>query len=83
MGTKKRLFIDNDATLKKRLFVTNEATFANNSYFTSDVEINGDLVVNGGINTTDDMKSHLKKVDGVMIGRAAYHTPYLLADIER
>ena len=29
------------------------------------------------------MKNHLKKVDGVMIGRAAYHTPYLLADIER
>ena len=29
------------------------------------------------------MKNHLKEVDGVMIGRAAYHTPYLLADIER
>ena len=29
------------------------------------------------------MKDHLEKVDGVMIGRAAYHTPYLLADIER
>ena len=29
------------------------------------------------------MKDHLNKVDGVMIGRAAYHTPYLLADIER
>jgi tRNA-dihydrouridine synthase A len=29
------------------------------------------------------MKDHLDKVDGVMIGRAAYHTPYLLADIER
>ena len=25
----------------------------------------------------------LKKTDGVMIGRAAYHTPYLLADIEK
>ena len=28
-------------------------------------------------------KNHLKKTDGVMIGRAAYHTPYLLADIEK
>ena len=44
---------------------------------------NEEIIINGGINTTDDMKSHLKKVDGVMIGRAAYHTPYLLADIER
>ena len=33
--------------------------------------------------STDQMKDHLEKVDGVMIGRAAYHTPYLLADIER
>ena len=29
------------------------------------------------------MKNHLKKVDGVMIGRSAYHTPYILADIEK
>ena len=31
----------------------------------------------------DEIKDHLKKTDGVMIGRAAYHTPYLLADIEK
>ena len=30
-----------------------------------------------------EIKPHLEKTDGVMIGRAAYHTPYLLADIER
>ena len=29
------------------------------------------------------MKKHLSQTDGVMIGRAAYHTPYLLADIEK
>ena len=42
-----------------------------------------EIIINGGINSTEDTKNHLKKVDGVMIGRAAYHTPYLLADIER
>tara|TARA_B100002019_G_scaffold162545_1_gene140222 strand:+ start:114 stop:1097 length:984 start_codon:yes stop_codon:yes gene_type:complete len=41
------------------------------------------IVINGGIKSTDDIKIHLKKTDGVMIGRAAYHTPYLLADIEK
>ena len=41
------------------------------------------LVINGGITSTDEIKIHLKKTDGVMIGRAAYHTPYLLADIEK
>ena len=25
----------------------------------------------------------MEKVDGVMIGRAAYHSPYFLADVER
>ena len=41
------------------------------------------IVINGGITSTDEIKIHLKKTDGVMIGRAAYHTPYLLADIEK
>ena len=44
---------------------------------------NEEIIINGGIATTNDMKNHLNKVDGVMIGRAVYHTPYLLADIER
>ena len=42
-----------------------------------------EIIINGGIASTENMKNHLKEVDGVMIGRAAYHTPYLLADIER
>jgi len=44
---------------------------------------NEEIIINGGIASTNDMKNHLNKVDGVMIGRAAYYTPYLLADIER
>jgi tRNA-dihydrouridine synthase A len=42
-----------------------------------------EIIINGGITNTDETKDHLKKTDGVMIGRAAYHTPYLLADIEK
>ena len=44
---------------------------------------NDEIIINGGITNTDAIKDHLKKTNGVMIGRAAYHTPYLLADIER
>jgi len=44
---------------------------------------NDEIIINGGIKTTQDIKEHLKIVDGTMIGRAIYHSPYLLADIER
>ena len=44
---------------------------------------NHEIIINGGITSVDEIKPLLKKTDGVMIGRAAYHTPYLLADIER
>jgi tRNA-dihydrouridine synthase A len=40
------------------------------------------IVVNGGILTADAAKSHLPQVDGMMLGRAAYHDPYVLARIE-
>ena len=36
--------------------------------------------INGGITTIDEIKTHLTKVDGVMIGREAYHNPYILAE---
>lgn len=36
--------------------------------------------INGGIKTLDDIKTHLAQVDGVMIGREAYHNPYILAE---
>ena len=38
--------------------------------------------INGGVNTLDEAGLHLDRVDGVMIGRAAYHNPYMLADID-
>ena len=44
---------------------------------------NEEIIINGGITSTDEIRDHLKSTDGVMVGRAAYHTPYLLADIER
>jgi tRNA-dihydrouridine synthase A len=42
-----------------------------------------EIIINGGITKVEQAKQHLKKTDGVMIGRSAYHTPYILADIER
>ena len=39
-----------------------------------------DIEINGGIETIEDIKTHLQHVDGVMIGRAFYHNPYLLAE---
>jgi len=41
------------------------------------------VVVNGGVGTQDgDVSRHLAHVDGVMLGRVAYHEPYRLAQIE-
>lgn len=38
--------------------------------------------INGGIQTLDEAQAHLQKVDGVMLGRAAYHMPGILADAD-
>jgi tRNA-dihydrouridine synthase A len=38
--------------------------------------------INGGIQTLDESADHLAKVDGVMLGRAAYHTPGVLAGVD-
>ncbi|MDE2164500.1 MAG: tRNA dihydrouridine(20/20a) synthase DusA [Alphaproteobacteria bacterium] len=40
------------------------------------------VVLNGGIATLDQAEVHLKQVDGVMLGRAAYHSPAILADVD-
>lgn len=40
------------------------------------------ITINGGIKTIADIDEHLANVDGVMIGRAAYSNPYLLAEIQ-
>ena len=44
---------------------------------------NEEIIINGGITSVEEIKNHLKKTNGVMIGRAAYHTPYFLAGIEK
>ncbi|MFO1171591.1 MAG: tRNA dihydrouridine(20/20a) synthase DusA [Hyphomicrobiaceae bacterium] len=41
------------------------------------------IVINGGIVGIDEALAHLSQVDGVMLGRAAYQTPYILADVDR
>jgi len=38
--------------------------------------------INGGITTLEEALTHLKYVDGVMVGRATYHTPLLLAQVD-
>ena len=42
-----------------------------------------EIIINGGITSIKEIKGHLDKTNGVMIGRAAYHTPYFLAEIEK
>jgi len=42
-----------------------------------------EIIINGGIASIEQIKEHLTKVDGAMIGRAAYHSPYFLADVEK
>ena len=42
-----------------------------------------EIIINGGISSTTQIKNHLNKVDGVMIGRSVYHSPYFLSDIEK
>ena len=39
------------------------------------------IEINGGIKTFTETQQHLQHVDGVMIGREAYHNPYLLAEL--
>ncbi len=41
------------------------------------------IQINGGITQISQIDDHLKHTDGVMIGRAAYHNPYLLTQIEK
>jgi tRNA-dihydrouridine synthase A len=41
------------------------------------------IVINGGIGSLEEAEAHLADVDGVMLGRAAYQTPYVLAEVDR
>ena len=38
------------------------------------------ICINGGITGSEQIAEHLRHVDGVMVGRAAYHNPWLMAD---
>ena len=42
-----------------------------------------EIVLNGGIKTLEACHEHLQTFDGVMLGREAYHNPYLLAEVDR
>ena len=42
-----------------------------------------EIIINGGIQSLDEAQAHLVHVDGVMLGRAAYHNPAMLLDIDR
>ena len=43
---------------------------------------NLEIIINGGVTNSEQIKEHLNNCDGVMIGRAIYQNPYFLADIE-
>ena len=42
-----------------------------------------DIIINGGIKTIEMIKTHVIEVDGAMLGREAYHNPFILNDVER
>ncbi|AVG15920.1 tRNA dihydrouridine(20/20a) synthase DusA [Chromobacterium vaccinii] len=39
-----------------------------------------EILINGGVKTNAEIAEHLKHVDGVMVGREAYHNPWLMAE---
>jgi len=43
---------------------------------------NLEIIINGGITNSEQIKEHLNNCDGVMIGRTIYQNPYFLAEIE-
>jgi len=42
-----------------------------------------EIIINGGIRTLAEIDAHLQQVDGVMLGREAYHNPYLMAAFDQ
>lgn len=42
-----------------------------------------EIILNGGIKTLEQCHEHLQVFDGVMLGREAYHNPYILADVDQ
>ncbi|KKN82369.1 hypothetical protein LCGC14_0310290 [marine sediment metagenome] len=42
-----------------------------------------EIIINGGLTALDCMSEQLRQVDGVMVGREAYHNPYMMADVDK
>ncbi len=42
-----------------------------------------EIIINGGIDSVESARQHLEHVDGVMLGRVAYHTPWVLAECQQ
>lgn len=42
-----------------------------------------EIILNGGIKTLEECQTQLQRFDGVMLGREAYHNPYLLASVDQ
>jgi tRNA-dihydrouridine synthase A len=42
-----------------------------------------EIIINGGVTTLSACEDHLQHVDGVMLGRAAYQEPYVLAEVDQ
>jgi tRNA-dihydrouridine synthase A len=42
-----------------------------------------EIILNGGIKTLEQCQEHLQIFDGVMLGREAYHNPYVLAQVDQ
>ncbi len=42
-----------------------------------------EIIINGGISTLEQTQELLASVDGVMMGREAYHNPYILAEVDQ
>ena len=42
-----------------------------------------EILINGGLNNHDQMLEQLDHLDGVMVGREAYHNPYILAEVDQ
>lgn len=42
-----------------------------------------EIIINGGIKSYQEIDQHLQHVDGVMLGREAYHNPYVLSEVDQ
>lgn len=42
-----------------------------------------EIIINGGITSIEACQTHLQQVDGVMVGREAYHNPWILAEVDQ